>query len=285
MSDELRRAGTDDEELRILARFLASVFHRSDLYVPAYLRWLYAENPAGAVFGVNAWQAGAIVGHYAVVPIEAESEGVARRAALSLNTAIHPAHQGRGLFTRLAEETYALAREGGVEEVLGVANASSAPGFLGRLGFNACGPLEARLLRRAPRPWVRADPPSWRRVWNPESLGWRVRNPRARYRVETREGFRSILAPTGWPGVRAVLRTEPAAGAVDLPELAPADRAPLRLWLGRRPDAAGPAPGGIAIPMRLRPSPLEVIHRALVAGARAPDPGRMHFEAIDFDAY
>jgi hypothetical protein len=80
-----------------------------------------------------------------------------------------------------------------------------------------------------------------------------------------------------------VLRMEIASGAVDLPDLPRADRAPLRLWLGRRADAA--AVGGVSIPMRLRPSPLELIHRSLDERTPTPDPDRIHFEALDFDAY
>jgi hypothetical protein len=43
--------------------------------------------------------------------------------------------------------------------------------------------------------------------------------------------------------------------------------------------------GGVSIPMRMRPSPLEVIHRALTEGTPPPDPQRIHFDALDFDAY
>jgi GNAT superfamily N-acetyltransferase len=285
MSYEVRRVDTGNGDLRILSGFLAAVFGRKDLYVPEYLRWLYVENPAGDVVGMNAWQGDALVGHYAVIPIAAASEAGVHRAALSLNTATHPGHQGRGLFTRLAEETYALARDDGVEEVIGVANGRSAPGFVHRLGFTACGPLEARLLWRSPRKVAVEARPSWRRVWDPDSLRWRVRNPRSEYRVETRSGVRSILAPTGWPAVRAVLRVEPAEGAVELPDLSPADPAPLRLWLGRRADVSAPTAGGVSIPMRLRPSPLEVIHLSLAERAPSPDPARIHFDAFDFDAY
>jgi GNAT superfamily N-acetyltransferase len=283
MSYEIRRAGTGDEDLHTLAGFLATVFGRQDLYVPEYLRWLYVENPAGVVLGMNAWQGDALAGHYAVVPIKASSDSGIHRAALSLNTATHPDHKGRGLFTRLAERTFALAKDDGVSEIIGIANSSSMPGFVSRLGFTACGPLEARLVWGVPRHAPDPARPSWQREWEPESLRWRVRNPRSRYRVETRSGWRSILAATGWPGIQALLRVEIASGAVDLPDLPRAARAPIRLWLGRRADAA--AVGGVSIPKRLRPSPLEVIHRSLDERMSPPDPDRLHFEALDFDAY
>lgn len=280
-----RPVGISDPDLHRLADFLAGVFDRKDLYVPRYLRWLYRENPAGPVIGVNAWDGEELAGHYAVIPICAESGEGRYRAALSLNTATHPAHQGRGLFTRLAEETYALASDAGVREIVGIANANSAPGFVRRLGFQDCGPLEARLLWRPPQLADGERAVSWRRVWDAESLRWRARNPQARYALEARGGIRAILGSTGWPGIHAVLRMEPTAGAVELPDLELAQRAPLRLWLGRSARVTQPWAGGVSIPMRMRPSPLQVIHRSLIGRGPIREPERMHVEAFDFDAY
>jgi GNAT superfamily N-acetyltransferase len=280
-----RPVGTSEQELDALSRFLGTVFGRRELYVPRYLRWMYVENPAGPVVGVNAWCGDRIAGHYAVIPIRSESERGHHSSALSLNTATHPEHRGRGLFVRLAEETYALAAERGIEEIVGVANARSTPGFVRRLGFRSCGALEARLLWRPPRLASGGPAPSWRRVWNPESLRWRARTPRARYTLDTRSGVRSILGPTGWPGVRAVLRMEPAQDAVELPDLEPGRPTPLRLWLGRNAGVAQPFAGGLAIPPRLRPSPLTLIHRSLDRSGWSPEPERIRFEAFDFDAY
>jgi GNAT superfamily N-acetyltransferase len=284
MTYDLRRVETGPEHLRGLAAFLARVFRREDLYVPAYLHWLYVENPAGSVIGVNAWDGDRLAGHYAVLPFEAVSADGRHRAALSLNTATDPADQGRGLFTRLAEQTYALASDEGVREVVGIANANSTPGFVRKLGFRDCGRLAARIAWR--RPGLRELPAeaSWRRIWDAESLRWRARHPQTRYAIELRAGLRSLLAPTGWPGIRAVLRLEPAAAAAPL-ELPTTGRPPLWLWLGRSAELSWPPAGSTAIPLRLRPSPLQVIYRSLADGATAPEAERIHFEGLDFDAY
>ena len=269
----------------MLAQFLAGVFQREDLYVPAYLRWLYVDNPAGTVIGVNAWADDRIAAHYAVLPIQAASADGPHRAALSLNTATDPAHQGRALFTRLAEATFALAKEEGVREILGIANASSTPGFVRKLGFRDCGPLEARLLWRRPGLRAAESEASWQRVWDADSLAWRARNPQVRYTVEVGAGLRFIMGPTGWPGIRAVLRMEAADTATPLPDLQPAAWGPFRLWLGRSSRIALPRAGSLSIPMRLRPSPLKGIHLPLAENVTSPDPERIHFEAFDGEAY
>lgn len=285
MSLALLRVGTDEPDLRRLAHFLARVFRRPELYAPAYLRWLYRDNPAGRVIGMNAWHQGALVGHYALVPFESEGDSGRRRAALAVNVAVDPGHQGRGLFTRLARETSALASDGGVGEILVVANANSTPGFVRRLGFRVCGPLEARLLWRRPG-WRDPEPTaSWRRVWSAEALRWRGANPQSRYTREEHGELRALLAPTGWRGIRALLRLEPRAAAAALPDLPTSARPPLWLWLGRGGGLRLRAAGQLPVPLRLRPSPLNLLHCSLSASLPTPDPVRMRFEACDFDAY
>src|SRR5215467_4083405 len=81
----------------------------------SYLQWLYRDNPCGHVVGFNAYAGDELAAHYATIPVEATLDGAPARGLLSLNTATHPTHQGKGLFTRLAERTYARASELGYE--------------------------------------------------------------------------------------------------------------------------------------------------------------------------
>jgi GNAT superfamily N-acetyltransferase len=287
MSYALKTVDTTRHELELLSTLLKQVF-QDDKFSVAYLNWLYAENPAGPVIGVNAWSGESLAGHYAVIPIWARRpDREVYRAALSLNTAVHGDHQRRGLFTQLAEETYRLARRAGVSEVVGVANASSTPGFVGQLGFRNLGPLEASILWRRPRFSSRpSSGSSWVRVWDRDSLAWRLRNPAGRYSVEMGDGRGAILAHTGYPGIRAVLRLQDAEEWSDLD--ASVDRVRyrgIRLWMGRSPDIERPALGGFSLPLRLRPSPLNLIFRPLEDDPEEPPRDRFHFEAIDFDAY
>jgi GNAT superfamily N-acetyltransferase len=286
---DYRVAGTSADELGRVAELLRLVFPETAHTDVEYLRWLYASNPSGELIGVNAWDGETLAGHYALIPIRAELQRQPVDAALSLNTAVHPSHQGRGLFTELAERTYQLAAERGAHHVIGVANAQSTPGFLRRLAFQHVGPLEALLLWRAPviEREAAQQVPSWRRVWEPAHLRWRVGNPATRYTLCRRRGRCLLLAPTGRAGIRAILKAEIDSGESDLGTLGLPERAsvgPL-LWLGTSRRIRRAALGAVQIPRRLRPSPLNVIFRSLEAPGETIDAATLEFEAIDFDAY
>ncbi len=289
MGYALEALENSEGELREVAELLRVVFPRSpQLHQVAYLRWLYVENPRGPAIGTNARQGGTLAAHYAVVPIEVRLDGRRSPAVLSLNTAVHPAHRGSGLFGSIGDETYESCRRSGYHHVIGVTNFVSTPRFEARHRFQVLGPLDAwilwRPLRLVPAP---SAAPSWERVWTEQELRWRVRNPVVAYRLERRRGQRAILAPTAVPGIRAVLLAEPEAAEVDLADSAPPrTRAPgLRLWLGRSPRVQRRRCGGRSIPVRLRPSPLNLVFRPLQDPADRLDGARVDFSAIDFDAY
>lgn len=73
------------------------------------------------------------VAFYGVFAVEARVKGRIHRVAQSGDTMVHKAHEGKGLFTRLARATYDDARQNGVESVFGFPSASSYPGFIKRL--------------------------------------------------------------------------------------------------------------------------------------------------------
>jgi GNAT superfamily N-acetyltransferase len=279
---------TGEEQLRIIADLLRQVWPHSSQFSVEYLRWLYADNPAGTAIGANAWLGDELVGHYAVVPIEVQLPDRKVRAALSLNTAVHPAHQGKGLFVRLAEETYRTARDGGIHHVVGVANANSTPGFLGRLGFKHLGALEAKLI------WGRAGESGqgqphrdWRRVWTPESYRWRIANPTASYRVAVSGDRWLCLAPTGEFGIQAILRMEQDAdfGGLLRAQLPVLRMAPLKLWIGLDPGLRLSRLAACDVPKPLRRSPLNLIYRSLSDDGFVPAADRLEFSLMDFDAY
>lgn len=77
------------------------------------LHWQYKDNPDGPAVGFNAWHGEELAGHYVTIPLKAMVNGTVEKGLLSLNTATHPAHHGKGLLTKLAKTTYALAAEKG----------------------------------------------------------------------------------------------------------------------------------------------------------------------------
>lgn len=276
-----------------LARYgalFAACFPGTDKFTPAYLDWLYVANPDGAAVGYDAWDGERLAAHYVCVPARAWVEGLEVRVLLSLNTATHPDYQGKGLFTKLAAMTYEAGAQAGFDGVYGVANANSTPGFVRKLAFQLVRPLEARVglgrLRHAPKP--AAQSLSFERSWSLDALAWRCANPHNRVRQRT-SGARLQFHAAAVSHVPAYAELD-AASVSSLPAL-PASRTsssfvpPVRLFIGLAPDASARYWNYASIPMRLRPSPLNLIWRGFTPRAPQLDPTRIQFTFLDFDAY
>ena len=290
---EIRPCSTSPPNLGCLAELFAACFPKAKHLDEPYLRWLYSDNPDGGVVGMDAWHDGQVVGHYACIPARARIHGVERRVLLSLNTATHPAHQGKGLFTQLAEATYGLASAQGFHAVYGVANAQSTPGFVRKLGFTVLSPLDARVgfgaIDERPIEALQASA-AFHRLWSPEALRWRGANPHRPFRWHRpRAGTLAASAATGRWGIRAWAELPDTRGDAGSGILAPGDisAAPWgpRLHLGLRPRGASRAGRSwIDVPKALRPSPLNLIYRSLT-GEAPPAPDAIFFDFLDFDAY
>lgn len=297
-------------ELSPTNRLLQEVFPGDSKYRDeSYLEWLYRRSPSGEVIEANRDDSTGRIGHYAIVPQRWALNGVVGRAALSLNTAVSERARGMGLFTLLAAEAYELAEVFCVEWVVGVANANSTPGFTRKLGFELKESLDARvvlgfswkrpncvniddldsfrsLVLRDTETLLQGD---FRRHWDVDELRWRLSNPAAKYTLVFVDGclvvgIRSVQF--GMP-VGIVLKVFVGEGApsVSLSRVARAMsravRAPFSVYGGRNNQVR---PGGIRIPRRLRPSPLNLIVKALGGGGdQIPTPSVIEF--LDFDAY
>lgn len=68
--------------------------------------------------------------YYGIFPLFAEYKGKTILASQSGDTMTHSAHRGKGLFIRLARETFRLAREEGISFVYGFPNRQSYRGFM-----------------------------------------------------------------------------------------------------------------------------------------------------------
>ncbi|OGS79814.1 MAG: hypothetical protein A3D31_07630 [Candidatus Fluviicola riflensis] len=73
--------------------------------------------------------------YYGVFPVKVIIENRSYLVAQSGDTMTHKLHQGKGLFVRLAKETYQLAAENGVQLVFGFPNSNSYPGFVKKLNW------------------------------------------------------------------------------------------------------------------------------------------------------
>lgn len=282
---EFERCRFSPEDLRRYTDLFSACFpNAGKLGDASYLDWLYRQNPLGEAVGFNAVDGGRLAAHYICTRALVELDGVATPALLSLNTATHPDFQGRGLFTRLAELTYAAGAAEGAGLVYGVANANSTPGFVRKLGFQLVQPLESRVgvgpLGRFD--WSQMAAASrFRQRWTADYLRWRCSNPANPVRVASVESDRiGLVAATGRPLLQAWAEIPRAEGAIEREVGTPL----CRVWLGLMPPGHGRFGLYPELPARLRPSPLNLIFRPL-SGQPVLNAGESLFSFLDFDAF
>lgn len=279
-----------------------------------YLRWLYEDSPFGPAIEANLDDAEGRAGHYALVPLALTSDGEECAGALSLNTAVDERARGGGVFVRLATEAIEQAQRQGVRMVVGVANANSTPGFLRRLSFELVSPLPATVLLPLPgrsHPvrsiWAGEEafaaggvaageleallaPPArgLARLWTEETLRWRLASPGSRYALHRSEHTLAITTVDRSNRVPVavllkVFASAPPSAAECRAIVRAACRthhAPLAVHVGLNDMVAF---NGLALPKRLRSSPLNLIVRYLEDAPQRNAVSR--FEFLDFDAY
>ncbi len=278
---EYTRVGTDTIANAKHAALLADVFEKPALFTPEFINWQYAANPAGPIVGYNAMAGDVIAAHYVTQPFYALLGGEKTKGLLSLNTATHADHRGKGLFTLLAEKTYEAAANEGFGFVIGVANQNSVHGFTKKLGFQLVGQLYARVGLGHP-PTANDVTVQYERIWDKPMLDWRMTNPSANYMVAHGKGD-SFYSKTHIPFIKSHLIT--AEKGLVANQLPGTGFNPLTLYIG---VDAGIKFGGstfVNIPNRFRPAPLFLIFKDLTGKNRQLDFNAIRFRLIDFDAY
>jgi hypothetical protein len=247
------------------------------------LEWQYLRNPTGPARYVNAYgDSGTLIAHYALVPTPplADPPGDFVGTYFSLNTAVDPTAGVPGLMVATARALFRQLQQEGPTVVLGVANENSFQGFVRMLGFRSLGRLS--LAAHLPGTWPAVGTPRALAV-SPAHLAWRTGRPGVpAYGDPVRGALTVRLHHRGLP-LDAVLSTGlpgEMVSRVGLPR--PAAWVP-RLYAGFGPGIAG----GLQVPDRVRPSPLEYIVRVL-GDAALVEPVARHlatrrFEFLDFD--
>lgn len=240
-----------------------------------YLRWLYEDNPHGRAIGLDAYLDGELAAHYVTIPRKYQVSGVTIPGVLSVNTATHPNHQRRGLFSRLAATTYERAAEEGFQFVVGVANAQSIHGFLTKLGFEHMGKIGLALWRKPPiippeHAYLKID-----RTW----LHWRLANPSAEYFM-TGVGSDEVVVKTLRNKITFSLgRVQRAL----LPEDIVAARYQGCASFATLTPVFPKKGNGPFMPERFMPSPWHVILRRLGTGLDGMD--KIHFNGLSMDTF
>ena len=108
--------------------------------------WKHERNPFGPSLAWVVERGGRVVAVRLFMRWEFRRGGATLRAVRAVDTATHPDHQGRGLFTALTQHAVEACRTDGVAFVFNTPNEQSRPGYL-KLGWREVG-----RLRTAVRP-------------------------------------------------------------------------------------------------------------------------------------
>lgn len=272
MDYRIEQFKTDDHAILEIQQLLQLVFEKNAAkFSLEYLKWQYVENPVGPVVGFNAYKDNVLAAHYETVPVYMNIGGEKTLGLLSKDTATHPDHRGKHLFTILAERTYQYAAENGYKFVIGVANANSTPGFIKHLKFKLIGPLDFKIGIGA-KIYAQRDF-TFSRYWDKEILNWRLKNPSMKYYKNgdtivspIKVGFKKLVCHNG-------------AQLASLPKL---HCRPLNLYIGY---GANLDKGFyVNLPKFIERSPFNLIFRDLTGGS-LPEMTKENilFELLDFD--
>ncbi|WP_109299837.1 GNAT family N-acetyltransferase [Aquimarina sp. AU474] len=270
----------DDAAIKEITDLLCVTFPKAKKYTEDFIRWQYAENPIHPMLGYNAYFDGELAAHYALMPIKAKIFGKEEKGLLSLNTATHPNHRGKKLFPTLASESYTLAAKLGFGFIIGVANAQSTPGFLKKLDFQLVGMLKAKLGCGKIVRKEGSNVLDYQRDWDTSSLKWRLSNPELQYKVRDNR----VLAATDIFGIQAILNDFDSQYSLEDNKNYLGFR-PIKLWIGIDDTINWKKSFYFDIPLKMRPSPLNLIFKDLTSQNRQFNFSGVKFSALDFDAY
>ncbi len=281
---DIRPVDLSPSGLERTCRLLNVVFPHAGHVTPAYLNRLYNGNPLGPTLGFSAFVSDELVGHYLMIPIAARIFGKADRGIWPFQLATHPGFRGKGLFTALVEQSFGAARERGFTFFSGVGNASSTPLFVGKWGFQLVCQLDVKLgIGPIPESRIAFDAELFR-TWDEAGIAWRLQHPASPYRVTYRKDVGHLFAPSGKPGIWVHV------GAFarhllprNLPRLV--TPSPLRLYIAADRSRNFSRSAYVDVPMRFRPSPLNLLFYDLTDQKRRFDPNRVRYDLFDFDAY
>jgi GNAT superfamily N-acetyltransferase len=183
------------DEAEVLELLAASLGWVPDELHARLFAWKHRENPFGVSPAWVATSGGQVVGFRTFLRWEFVLDGRPVRAVRAVDTATHPDHQGRGIFTALTTHALAALREERVDFVFNTPNERSRRGYL-RMGWQP--------VRRLPVLARPASVASLARIV-------RARTPADKWSLETAAGS-PIEELLGAPGVDALLGSLPDDG-------------------------------------------------------------------------
>ena len=84
------------EKIIEYSNFLSSIYLNTNKFSYEFLKWQYLDNPDGSVIGFDAYYNDVLAAHYVTIPVKCYVNGKLELGLLSLNTATHEEHRGKG---------------------------------------------------------------------------------------------------------------------------------------------------------------------------------------------
>jgi len=109
-----------------------------------YWRWKHLENPFGPSPVLLCWEGKSLVGVRAFMRWEWIQENRILRSVRAVDTATHPAYQGKGIFKKLTMALVEYCKEQGVQFVFNTPNQQSKPGYL-KMEWEEAGRLPVKI--------------------------------------------------------------------------------------------------------------------------------------------
>lgn len=271
MDYDFKPTRTSEESLKNVLDLLITVFPKADKFTYDFIKWQYKDNPNGEVVGFDAYAGDVLAAHYATIPIVMNLYGQERKGLLSINTATHPEHRGRRLFSVLAEKTFELAKEQGYEFVIGAANANSTHGFLKNFGFYLISPLDVKIGAGNYKinPQVKCC-----LSWSDDAYKWRSSNPSYSYYTNG-----NLLFANKVLGVKATIKSLSKNEIENTSNKCLGLLHPINLYVG-----LGRVGGWyVNVPKFIERSPFNLIFRDLVGDMPIIRKNDIAFELFDYD--
>lgn len=132
------------DEAEVLALVEAALGRRPDPRNAAFFAWKHRRNSFGPSPAWVALESDRIVGFRTLMRWEFDTPNGPIGAVRAVDTATHPEHQGRGIFSALTKRAVAELRADGVHFVFNTPNDKSRPGYL-KMGWQPVGRLPTGL--------------------------------------------------------------------------------------------------------------------------------------------
>ena len=307
------------DELTRTADLLNEVFAVHPPYTTEGLRWHYEENPVGPAAVGRVDDGMRRRGTYALIPQTfRDAAGRAVVLGLGVDLAVAPEARGAGTFRRTVDDAYGRGTAMGMDAILGVANANSAPRMVDALGWRALEPLPVTLVAPSARglrmQHRRVDPAllesawfdavagagfvrslgtsgAFEPQWTGDYLRWRLARPGGRYSLHLADDVIVVSTVTVMKHVRfamvlKVLARRPLAAPLSLGRIGRSvmmhHRTPFIVHWGRNPFVRV---RGVRLPQDKMPSPLALVLHRLRPGFDESGFSLGSFEFLDFDAF